>query len=55
MEEIQGKPFITVILKRMQNMTTSGFGTRYQLIVGEGYGLNLFRRFIYSGCKAIGI
>lgn len=46
---------VTLILVKLPALTSSGFGTRYQLIAPEGYGLNLLRRFIYSGCKAIGI
>ena len=36
-------------------LTENGFGTRFQVLVPEGYGLNIMRRLVYSGCKAIGI
>ena len=33
----------------------SGFGTQYQLIAPEGFGQQLLRRLVYSGCRAIGL
>ena len=32
----------------------NGFGESYTVIVPPGYGLGVFRRFVYSGCKPIG-
>ena len=46
---------VTVILIKLPDMTANGYGTRFQLLVPQGYGLNVLRRFVYSGCKAIGI
>lgn len=33
---------------------TNGFGSSFQVLVPPGYGLSLFRRLVYSGCKPIG-
>jgi glycine cleavage system aminomethyltransferase T len=34
--------------------TTTGFGTSFNIIVPSGYGLHLFKRLVFSGCKPIG-
>ena len=46
---------VTIMLIKLPNLTKSGFGTRYQLIVPEGFGQQVLRRLVYSGCRAIAI
>lgn len=46
---------VTLILIRLPSICTNGFGTQYQLIAPEGFGQQVLRRLVYSGCKAIGI
>ena len=46
---------VTIILVKLPNLTASGFGTRYQVLVPEGFGLQTLRRFVYSGCRAIAL
>jgi hypothetical protein len=43
-----------VLIVKNPCLMPSGFGQSYTVMVPPGYGLNVFRRLIYSGCKAIG-
>ncbi len=45
---------VTVIVVKNPDMMPNGFGQSYSVIVPTGYGLGIFRRLVYSGCKAIG-
>ena len=47
-------PFVTVILWKNDKELSNGFASSFQLLIPEGYGLTLFRRLVYSGCKPIG-
>jgi hypothetical protein len=43
---------ITIFIVKLK-AAASGLGQSYKVIVPSGYGLNLWRRFVYSGCKPI--
>lgn len=49
-----GEEFVTVMIIKNEGSLSQGFGTSYSIIVPPGYGLGLFKRFVYSGCKPIG-
>ena len=46
---------ISIVLIKLPNLAASGFGTRYQILVPEGFGLTTLRRFVYSGCRSIAL
>ena len=46
---------VSIIVVKHQALTEKGFGLSYSIFSPLGYSLNLFRRLIYSGCKAIAI
>lgn len=48
------RDYITVIVYKNNNGHNNGFGQSFNILIPEGYGLNIFRRLVYSGCKAIG-
>lgn len=50
MEEDKQK--ITVFVVKLKT-TASGLGQAYKVILPPGFGLNFWRRFVYSGCKPI--
>ena len=52
---MDSEELVTVILIKLPNLTVSGFGTRYQVLVPEGLGLQTLRRFVYSGCRSIAL
>lgn len=45
---------VTVLVIRRPPLLNNGLGQSFTVIAPEGYGLALLRRFVYSGCKAIG-
>ena len=45
---------LTVFVIKNRSLTESGLGQAFTVLVPQGYGLNFFRRFVYSGCKPIG-
>mmetsp|Transcript_5445 Transcript_5445/g.9196 ORF Transcript_5445/g.9196 Transcript_5445/m.9196 type:complete len:132 (+) Transcript_5445:1700-2095(+) len=47
--------FVTLILLKLPQISKSGFGQRFRLIVPEGFGLQTLRRLVYSGSRAIGL
>lgn len=47
---------ISIIIVKVPTLDPStGYGTRYMVIVPEGFGQQVLRRFVYSGCRAIAI
>jgi len=44
---------VTVFVVKNKALTKSGLGQSFTVLVPQGYGLNLLRRFVYSGCKPI--
>ena len=54
MEDVEKEYLTVLIVKGNDTQYTNGFGASFQIITPEGYGLNLFRRLVYSGCKPIG-
>lgn len=48
------KELLTAFIIKNQQINNSGLGQAFTVIVPEGYGLSFLRRFVYSGCKAIG-
>ena len=53
--ELEDDSMTIIIFKDPSYGLTNGFGNQYNILIPEGYGLNLWRRFIYSGCKFIGL
>ena len=51
----QDSEYVSILLVKCPNLTQNGFGTRYQLLVPEGYGQQVLRRMVYSGCRAIAL
>ncbi|CDW89507.1 ribonucleases p mrp protein subunit pop1 containing protein [Stylonychia lemnae] len=47
--------YTTVIIYKNQYQLSNNFGASFQILIPQGYGLNLLRRFVYSGCKPIGL
>lgn len=47
--------YISILIYRDITGTANGFGNQIRVLVPEGYSLNIFRRFVYSGCKPIGL
>lgn len=45
---------ITLMLIKHRLLHGSGLGSSFTLLIPKGYSLNLWRRFVYSGCKPIG-
>jgi hypothetical protein len=45
---------VTVMIVKNQSLMPNNFGQSYSVIVPPGYGLGIFKRLVYSGCKAIG-
>lgn len=45
---------LTAFVIKNNQLEQQGLGQAYTIILPEGYGLNFLRRFVYSGCKAIG-
>jgi hypothetical protein len=46
--------YVTVIIWKNNEQLSNGFGCSFNIMVPSGYGLGIFRRLVYSGCKAIG-
>lgn len=46
---------LTLILIKMPTLLQNGFGTQYQILIPEGFGIQTFRRLVYSGCRAIAV
>lgn len=44
---------LTVFLIKNKPLLSTGLGQSFTLLIPKGYGLNLLRRFVYSGCKPI--
>ena len=53
-EKSEEKEYITILIFKSKEHSMNGFGSAFNIIIPEGYGVNLFRRLVYSGCKAIG-
>ena len=45
---------ITVFLIKQKPIAPNGLGQKYTVLIPPGYSLAFLRRFVYSGCKAIG-
>lgn len=45
---------VTVFVAKNAALLNNGLGMSYCIFVPEGYGMGLWRRLVYSGCKAIG-
>lgn len=45
---------VTVIIIKSDGELKNGFGASYRVLVPKGYGLSIFKRFVYSGCKPMG-
>lgn len=45
---------ISVLIIKNDDSLSNGFGQSFTVIVPPGYGLGVFRRLVYSGCKTIG-
>eukprot|EP00347_Sterkiella_histriomuscorum_P019211 403342510 len=52
--EADEKEYITVIVFKNKFHHQNNFGASFTILIPEGYGLNMLRRFVYSGCKPIG-
>ena len=50
----EDRDFVTVIIFKNEDQTNHGFGCSFNVIVPPGYGLGIFKRLVYSGCKPIG-
>jgi len=44
----------SVLVVKHASLLSNGLGQSFSLYFPEGYSLSLLRRFVYSGCKAIG-
>jgi hypothetical protein len=45
---------VTIYIVKNPPLLSNGLGQSFCVIAPEGYGMDLWRRLIYSGCKAIG-
>ena len=44
----------SIVIIKHASLLSNGLGQAISIYIPEGYGLSILRRFVYSGCKAIG-
>jgi hypothetical protein len=45
---------VTVLVIKNDESMNNGFGQSFTIMIPAGYGISVFRRLVYSGCKSIG-
>jgi hypothetical protein len=45
---------VSVMIVKNDESMNNGFGQSFTIMVPPGYGISVFRRLVYSGCKSIG-
>ena len=45
---------VSVLIVKNDESMNNGFGQAFTIMVPPGYGISVFRRLVYSGCKSIG-
>ena len=53
-EDVGDEGLTSVVVVKHASLLAKGLGQAISIYIPEGYSLSLLRRFIYSGCKAIG-
>ena len=53
-EDVGDEGLTSVVIVKHSSLLSNGLGQAISIYIPEGYSLSLLRRFIYSGCKAIG-
>ena len=53
-EDTNAESLTSIIIVKHAALLSNGLGQAFSIYIPEGYGLSLLRRFVYSGCKAIG-
>ena len=53
-EDEQTTDLTSIFIIKHPALLSNGLGQSISVIIPEGYGLSMLRRFVYSGCKAIG-
>ena len=53
-EDVRDEGLTSVVIVKHPSLLANGLGQAISIYIPEGYSLSLLRRFIYSGCKAIG-
>ena len=53
-EDVNEQNLTSIVLIRHGSLLSNGLGQAISIYIPEGYGLSMLRRFVYSGCKAIG-
>ena len=52
-DEAESDVVSVLIIKNDESMN-NGFGQSFTIMIPPGYGIGVFRRLVYSGCKTIG-
>ena len=53
-EDVDEEGLTSIIIIKHASLLSNGLGQAVSIYIPEGYGLSMLRRFVYSGCKAIG-
>ena len=53
-EDDQANGLTSIVVVKHASLLANGLGQAISIFIPEGYGLSMLRRFVYSGCKAIG-
>ena len=53
-EDDQTDGVTSIVVVKHTSLLANGLGQAISIFIPEGYGLSMLRRFVYSGCKAIG-
>ena len=53
-EDEQTDGLTSIVVVKHASLLANGLGQAISIFIPEGYGLSMLRRFVYSGCKAIG-
>jgi glycine cleavage system aminomethyltransferase T len=56
-EDVVDEPaseIVTIFIAKNPAPLANGLGQSFTVIAPEGYGMGIWRRLVYSGCKAIG-
>ena len=53
-EDDQTDGLTSLVVVKHASLLANGLGQAISIFIPEGYGLSMLRRFVYSGCKAIG-